>query len=131
VESENEIVKQAERHPNDARWIRARALALLFQVNLPAAESELRRAQRLDPQGDYELEFGLIAFERQDYNQAIDCFSRALARDPASTSALFNRAVAYRRSGLNALARADFERILATERDPSSIAEIQRLMQPQ
>ncbi|MBN1339339.1 MAG: tetratricopeptide repeat protein, partial [Bacteroidales bacterium] len=55
---------------------------------------------------------GIAAFERQEYQKAVDKFSEAIAIRPDYNEALFNRGVALRKSGKLKEATEDFSLVI-------------------
>lgn len=56
---------------------------------------------------------GLNAFNKGQYAEAVELYSRAIALDSISTNVRFNRATAYMRMGRYGEAKDDLDRILA------------------
>ena len=56
---------------------------------------------------------GLNAFNKGQYPEAVELYSRAIALDSISTNVRFNRAAAYMRMGRYGEAKDDLDRILA------------------
>jgi tetratricopeptide (TPR) repeat protein len=57
----------------------------------------------------------------EQYDKAIESFTKALTLEPGNAGFLFNRAEAYRRDGQNGRARADLEAALAKEGESPDI----------
>lgn len=55
---------------------------------------------------------GLNAFNKGQYSEAVELYSRALALDSGSTNVRFNRAAAYMRMGRYGEAKIDLDRVL-------------------
>jgi tetratricopeptide (TPR) repeat protein len=79
----------------------ALAVALLGTGNVPPAEA-----------GDLWYEAGRAYDEKRADDQAIDAFTKAIAGEPDSAKAKFQRGQVYLRKGELASARADFEDVL-------------------
>ena len=89
----------------------SRKLAMLFLLR--GGQGDAARAdQALERAGagpDVDNDRGVARFARGDFAAALEQFDRALAADPAHSSARFNRALALDRLGLGALAAAAFD----------------------
>lgn len=117
LEVMKEIGEQVDRHPQDPRWIRVKALALLFDLRLDPAEEELKNAQKLDPTRHFDMEFGLLAYERQQYPEAAQRFAKVLALQPGNQAARFNHALSLKNLGDRAGARRELEALLSASPD--------------
>lgn len=126
LESEGESLLAVEQleaaraaRPDDVDLIVELAQAQTALKRLDAAERELRRGLKLQPENaEVHLALGVISFRRGLYTQAEQELKRALELDPESGSAYF-----YRGEALNQLSRLDealdmLER--ATQRQPAN-----------
>ena len=106
--------------PRAARWLRRnRRTALLTGLCLAAATaagagiwaSQPSLEERLFSQGE-------AAYARGDSQTAIDCFTRALQRQPDSLQLLFARGQSYRQAEDYLLAKRDFQSLFDKSSDP-------------
>ena len=120
LDSEAEIARELEDHPDDPDWLDAKARAELFRGNSGAARKSLERALDTRP-GSVVIERDMASawFESgeagggsPDFGRAAELFSRVLRKDPHDPIALFNRAVTYERMSLFQQAKNDWQKYL-------------------
>jgi tetratricopeptide (TPR) repeat protein len=91
-------------HPESAVAHYLYAVALTKQdrtrENFDAAESELKTALKLDPHlGNAYLELGILRFERENFEGAVDAFQNAIENTSLPDEAHYHLAQVYRRMG--------------------------------
>lgn len=106
------------RSPDDPTLLANRAYANAMAGKLNEAERDLKAATALDPQlpGLFEVE-GVIAEGRENYQAAVDAFTKALEAKPGEPFDLLHRAQAYARLGEDDKALADSEQVLKAHPD--------------
>src|SRR6516164_4591495 len=88
-------------------WVGGTALVLLLAAPVPADEAAEA------------VEKGNAALARQDFEQALAQFNKAIKIDPKNPSAYLARAVAYAMKGERTAALADYEKVL--QLDPRNV----------
>ena len=114
------IAQKLDHHPNDPTWLQYKARADLLDGNYESAIQSLQQALTMRPDSPELLtDLGSAYFLRAKssapgvgYGNAIDCLSKALAKSPNNTIALFNRALAYEPLFLYPQAKGDWEHYL-------------------
>lgn len=120
LEAEAAIARGLAAHPDDPKWLTARGTAELLEWQYEAAIKSFGRALEIQPGLSRLLvDLGTAYYERakgqdrtQDYAEAAELFSQALARQPNNAVALFDRAVTYERILLYDEALTDWENYL-------------------
>jgi tetratricopeptide (TPR) repeat protein len=112
---------EQETAPTSDRLVLARIY--LARGNVGDAKRALEILQQVASRGVVTAESlndtGVAHFQLDDYETAIDYFSRALAKSPAYDEALFNRAIAEESANRIADARRDWEQFIAQSKDES------------
>ena len=113
-------------HPNDPRWLQAKARSDLLEFQYDSALESLQRALDQQPNSPSLLTDLATAYYQRavangdresDYGKAVDYLGRALAQSPDDPVALFNRAVSEEKLHLYEPAINDWEHYLRI--DPS------------
>jgi CHAT domain-containing protein/tetratricopeptide (TPR) repeat protein len=120
LKAEALIGENLQKHPNDPRWIQAKARADLLDGNYDSAIKTLQRALEAQPDSPQLLtDLGSAYFVRAesanraiDYGNAVEALGKALAKAPDDPIALFNRALACERIFLYTQAVEDWEHYL-------------------
>jgi tetratricopeptide (TPR) repeat protein len=102
-----------EANPKDARSYSNRGAAFLFFNKFTNAVSDLETSARLDetnPKTFYNL--GLYYAMMQQYQQAIDLYSKAIVISPGNPIAYFNRAKVLQKLCRNEEALRDFKKVM-------------------
>jgi len=113
------IARKLKSEPGNAEWRRARALADLLQQHYDVAIETLEEV-RQERSGDPDL-LGLLGIAYlgratpEDILRALEEFSAALTARPNDPVLLFNRAIAYERSGMIESAIKDWDAFLRIE----------------
>jgi CHAT domain-containing protein/tetratricopeptide (TPR) repeat protein len=105
LKAESVISENLRKFPDDPTWLDAKGRADLLDGNYESAIASLRHALEVNPSSTSILtDLGSAYFLRADtlvrsadYGNAIESFSKALAKSPNDTIALFNRALACER----------------------------------
>lgn len=126
LKAESLIADQMVSHPADPAWLQAKAQADLLEGRYDPAVESLRHAVQLAPKSSGLLidlatayfQRGQVANQPEDYGAAYEQLSRALATQPDSAVALFNRAIVCEHQFLYQQALEDWEHYLRV--DPGS-----------
>jgi tetratricopeptide (TPR) repeat protein len=93
-----------------------RAEAKRLSGDCAGAAADLHEALRLVPgDADYMHALGLVAYDEDNFGSAMEWYDKALAADPANSSAWNDSGVVHFRKGNFAAARAAFEKAVAIE----------------
>jgi tetratricopeptide (TPR) repeat protein len=122
------LARFAQQQPGNANAQYLYAMAILkSQQKSPnaqaqsQAENRLRTAVTLDPAcADAWLELGILASDRQQLEDSIQLYTRAIAANPKLGDAHYRLAVAYKRTGQTAKAAQEFQlhdQIVKEEKD--------------
>ena len=96
------ISRELKSHPDDPKWLQAKARSDLLESHYESAIETLHRTLDLDPAStEAMIDLATAYYERAvanndrqvDYGSAIDYLGRALGRTPDNRVALFNRAI--------------------------------------
>ncbi len=129
------ISRELRTHPDDPKWLQAKARADLLQFHYDSAVQTLRRALDVQP-GSPSLMVDLASAHYQrgfankdrevDYGMAIDYLGRALAITPDDPVALFNRALSEEKLHLYTPAIEDWNHYLRIDPSGSWAEEARR-----
>jgi CHAT domain-containing protein/tetratricopeptide (TPR) repeat protein len=111
------------KNPSDPEWLQVKARADLIDGNYESAIKSLQRALEIRPESPPLLtDLGSAYFERGeaagraiDYGNAVETFSKALAKSPDDPVALYNRALAGERIFLYTQSIDDWEHYLRVD----------------
>lgn len=123
LEAAEIVDRRAEEHPQDIRWLRAKAEEKLIEGDYPGAISILNPAIQDHPDAvPILLDLAIAYYEqgrtnRDNYERALNVLNKTLQLEPGNTVALFNRALVYERLDKIDQAKADWEAALKVERD--------------
>jgi cytochrome c-type biogenesis protein CcmH/NrfG len=142
LEAETTIERGLAKHPNDPRWLQAKARTDLFEGNYQAAIEKLQKAENQRPE-DMSIKVDLAsayygkaagqadaASRDAGYELALQELNNVLGRNPKDLVALFNRAEVYERMGQHIEAGADWERYIGVDAKGEWAAEARRISAP-
>lgn len=118
------IDRELKSHPNDPRWLQARARAEMLELDYTSALQDLNRCLEIQPDSpSVMIDIASAYYERasrnedlvSDYGKAVDYLGRALARASDDPIALFNRALAEERLKLYEPAISDWRHYLRVD----------------
>jgi tetratricopeptide (TPR) repeat protein len=131
--AEEKLAQFAEQQPANAAANYYYAISLLKRdkegragADPRAAQTLLEKSVRLDPKyGAAYLELGAIAFQRNDFAQAIKDYQQAIAANPQLSEAHYRLSLAYKRAGDDAAAKREMETYQSVEKAESAQADEQ------
>jgi CHAT domain-containing protein/cytochrome c-type biogenesis protein CcmH/NrfG len=134
LKAEGLISEKLRQDPRDPQWLEAKAQAELMDGNFEDAIRTLQSALESKPDSPQLLtDLGSAYFLRgrsteraMDYGNAVESFSKALAKNPDDAIALFNRALACEQAFLYRQAIDDWEHYLRIDRSGGWADEARR-----
>lgn len=106
--------------PSTAVFFENRALIYRDMNNFDLAEKDFLAALAVDGNKNTYNHLGIIKLNKKEYEEAVDCFSKAINLSPTECVLWENRALAYEYLGRNDEANADYRKALTLNESPVS-----------
>jgi tetratricopeptide (TPR) repeat protein len=127
------IASELKEHPDDPKWLLLSARLDLLDWHYKPALVTLDKltGEKVSDSHDWQLARALALYEKAElepeqhyaYGEAIDLLARVLQKNPDDIIALHNQAVTCEKAHMYGCARADWEHVLALEKDSGWLAE--------